>query len=101
MEKLVGKNIMNICKSKIKEAINNINCYAEKIRKDKSYNKKIESLNNQDAINEGEKFKLDILFQIHTGRKLYQNKRHKVYAVFKCIHFMSFILLFILKIMQK
>lgn len=71
MEKLVGKNIMNICKSKIKEAINNINCYAEKIRKDKSYNKKIESLNNQDAINEGEKFKLDILFQIHTGRKLY------------------------------
>lgn len=71
MEKLVGKNIMNICKSKIKEFLRNIKFFAQKIRKNKSYDNKNKFLNSEYDIDECEKYKLAILYRFHTGKKLY------------------------------
>lgn len=71
MEKLVVKNNMNICKNKVKEVLRNIKFFAQKVRKNKSYSNNNEFLNNVYDIDECEKYKLAILYQFHTGKKLY------------------------------
>lgn len=71
MEKLEGKNIMNSCISKVKEILTNIKYHTKKIIKNKSYNNKDKFSNSVYDIDECEKYKLAILFQYHTGKRLY------------------------------
>ena len=73
MEKIEVGKIMNI-QCKIKEVLTNINSYIKKIKKNKSHKNKNRFINDQinvTNINECEKYKTALLFQMYTGKKLF------------------------------
>lgn len=70
MKKIEVRKIMNI-QCKIKEILANINCYLKVTQKNNSKNRSINNQINILNLNESEKYKMALLFQMHTGNKLF------------------------------
>lgn len=70
MEKIEVRKIMNI-QCKIKEILANINWYLKGTKKNNMKNRFIHDQINITNLNECEKYKMALLFQMHTGNKLF------------------------------